>query len=294
MTYRRCLIVFAALAAVFASPAAGAEDPPRVEFSVLGVWTPGTTGPAYPHSYDPHPGYAIPGSFVRQTLQVDSLSGRGLLAGLDVYFGPTIGLRLSAGRDENPFSGVNRPVEMTYKWTYFFPGPGSIDAVRNTTTEWPDTSGALRRTSLALEALARLPLGPAVEIRLTAGPQISWLGGDLQSLKYTELTYERYGALFFDSYFVRLRLPIQSVLAATAGAELSIRVSPFLALRLRGSYRGGTYEGTPEIDAVYDYNSGLDADAPTLVRVKSKIVPVPIVLSPSPFYFGAGLALSFR
>jgi hypothetical protein len=294
MTYRRCLIVFTAMAAVFAGLAAGAENPPRVEFSVLGVWAPGTTGPAYAHSYDPHPGYAIPGSFVRQTLQVDSLSGRGLLAGLDVYFGPTMGIRFSAGRDENPFSGVNTPVEMTYKWTYYFPGPGFIDAVRNTATEWPATSGTLRRTSLALEALARLPLGPLVEIRLTAGPLLSRIGGDLQSLQYTELTYQRYGALFFQSYFVRLRLPVQSVLAATAGAELSIRISPFLALRLRGSYRGGTYEGTPEVDAVYDYNSGLNVDAPTLIRVKSNIIPGPIVLSPSPFSFGAGLALSFR
>ncbi len=296
MTFRR-LIVCAALALVFARPAVGAENPPRLEFSVIGVLTPGTVGPGYFHSYDPHPGYAIPGSFVRQTLQVDPLAGRGVLAALDLPIGPTFGLRLSAGRDQNPFGGLNTPVEMTYKYTYWAPwaGPSQYaDAVVHTTTEWPETSGALRRASLALEATVRLPLGSAVEARLTAGPLLSWLEGEIDSFEYTELTYERYGATFFHSYFVHLRLPVRSVLSATAGAEISVRLSPALALRLRGAWRGGSYEGTPEVDAVYDYASGLYPDAATLVRIKSKIIPGPIVLSPSPFTFGAGLALTFR
>jgi hypothetical protein len=294
---RRHRILIAALAAALLTvPAAGAAEPARLEFFVRGAWTPGATGPAYSHSYDPHPGYAIPGSFVRQTLQVDPLAGSGLLAGLTVFFGPRLGLRLSLGRDENPFGGLNTPVEMTYKYTYWFPGPGGFnyrDGFRNTATEWPETSGSLRRTTIGLEAVLRLPLTAALSLNLSGGPTLGFFSGELHSLAYTELTYERYGATFFGTYFVRLRLPSRTVLGFTAGAELSLRFDPHAALIVNGSYRSGSYAGTPEIMAAYDYNDVLKAPAAVMPRIAASIHPGSIELKPSPFVLGAGLALVF-
>ena len=293
------LLLSLALAAVaFAFPPTGTEDGglPRLELFVRGSLTPAGTGTAYYHSYDPHPGYTIPGSFARQTLQVDPLAGSGLQAGLTVFFGRTFGVRLSLGRDETPFGGVNSPFELSYKYTAWMPGLTGfefINGVQNTSTEWPDTSGSLHRTSIGLEAVVRIPLGPAFRLNLSGGPLLSVLSGAIHSLAYTELVYERYGALFFNAFFVRLGLPAQTVLGFTGSAELELRLDRHLSVVLSAAYRSGSYTGTPEIAAAYDYYDILEARTDVLSRIKTQIVLGPITLTPSPFVFGAGLAAAF-
>jgi hypothetical protein len=285
-------------AAALAIPPAGTEDGgrPRFEFFVRGSLTPSGTGATIEHSYDPHPGYSIPGSYVRQTLQVDPLAGCGVQAGLTVFFGRTFGIRLSAGHDETPFGGVNSPFEMSYKYTSWMPGPTGfeyIDGIRHTFTQWPDTSGTLRRTTVGLEAVVRIPLGPAGFLNLSGGPLLGFIDGEIHSLAYTELVYERYGALFFNTYFVRLALPAQTAVGFTGSAELEIRLDRRLSLVLGAAYRGGSYTGTPEIMAAYDYNSILEARTEVMGRIKTQIVPGRLELTPSPFVFRAGLAVAF-
>jgi len=292
------LLPLALAAAAFAVPPAGAEDGglPRFELYVRGSLTAAGTGTTYENSYDPHPGYAIPGSYARQTLQVNPLSGSGLQAGLTAFFNRTIGVRLSVGRDENPFGGVNSTFDMSYKYTVWMPtltGFQFVDGIRTTSTEWPDTSGTLRRTAIGLEAVIRLPLGRALSLNLSAGPLLSFFDGDIHSLAYSELVYERYGAFFFDTYFVRLRLPAQAALGFTGGAELSLRLDRHLALVLGASCRSGSYSGTPEIMSAFDYNTVLEAPATVMDRIKAQIAPRPITVTPSPFVFGAGFSLAF-
>ncbi len=292
------LVAAAPAAAAFAISPAGAEDGgfSRFELSVRGSLTSAGAGATYEHSYDPHPGYAIPGSYVRQTLHIDPLAGRGLQAGLTFFSGRRFGIRLSLGRDETPFGGLNPPFEMSYKFTSWMPGPGgfqSVDGIRNTRTEWPETSGALRRTTVGLEAVFRIPLGRFFSLNLSGGPLLGFFGGEIHSLAYTELVYERYGALFFETYFVRLRLPARTVVGLTAGAELSFRLGRHLDFVLSAAYRSGSYMGTPAIMAAYEYNAALDAAADVFSRIKARLAPGPIELSPSPLIFGAGLAVVF-
>ncbi len=292
------LLPLALTAVAFSVPPAGAEEGgfPRFEFYVRGSLTGAGTGATLDNSYDPHPGYAIPGSYARQTLRIDPLYGCGLQAGLTAFFNRTIGIRLSLGRDENPFGGANSALAMSYKYTVWMPGPGGFQFVNGTwtgSTEWPDTSGALQRTSIALEAVVRVPLGPALSLNFSAGPLLSFFGGDVHSLAYSELGYERYGAFFFDTYFVRLRLPAQAVLGFTGGAELSLRLDRHLALVLGAACRSGSYSGAPEIMSAFDYNSVLEAPAAVMDRIKAQIAPPSIALTPPPFVFGAGLAVVF-
>jgi hypothetical protein len=224
------------------------------------------------------------------------LVGHGLQAGLTFFFGPAFGIRLSLGRDETPFGGANSPFEMSYKYTVWMPGPGGfqfVDGIRNTSTEWPPTSGDMRRTTVGLEAVVRIPLGSSLSLNLSGGPLLSFFGGDIHSLAYSELVYERYGAFFFDTYFVRLGLPAQTVVGLTGGAELSLRIARHLAFVLGAAYRSGSYTGTPEILAAYDWNAVLEAPSDVLIRIKTRIAPGPIALAPSPILFGAGFAVVF-
>jgi hypothetical protein len=185
---------------------------------------------------------------------------------------------------------------MSYLYTSWMPGRTGfqyIDGVRHTFTEWPDTSGALRRTTVSLEAVIRIPLGPACFFNLSGGPLLGFFDGEIHSLAYTELVYERYGAMFFNTYFVRLALPVQTAVGFTGSAELEIRLNRRLSLVLGAAYRSGSYAGTPEIMAAYDYNSILEAQPEVMGRIKTQIVPGPIALTPSPFVFSAGLAVAF-
>ncbi|MCX6561294.1 MAG: hypothetical protein NTZ26_12370 [Candidatus Aminicenantes bacterium] len=277
----------------FAVPRAAAQDSslPRLEFFIRGSLAPAGTGTTIEHGYDPHPGYAIPGSYARQTLRFDPLSGSGFVAGVTGFFGRTIGLRLSVGYDHSPIGGANTPFEMVYKYTSWTPWSGYVDGTYTVNQAWPETAGALQRAAAGLELVVRLPLGPGIRLNLTGGPLLSLSGGDIQSLGYTDLYYERYGALFFHSYFVRLRLPARVRLGLTGGAELAVRFGRHLSLILNATVRSGSYEGIPEITAAYDSNGLQTAAADILSRIKARIVPQAVVLTPSPFLFGAGFAI---
>jgi hypothetical protein len=295
MARHRILIALLA-AALLAVPAAQAAGTSRLEFFIRGAWTPGVTGPAYSHSYDPHPGFDIPGSYARQTLRIDPLAGSGLQAGMTVFFGPTLGLRFSLGRVENPFGGVNSDFGMAYQYRVWMPAIGGfqyVDGTYSVDKVWPDTSGSLGRITTALEIVVRIPISAALSIDLTAGPLLSFYSGDIHSLCYTELTYERYGAFFFGDYFVRLRLPADTSLGFTGSAEFELRLDRHLAFVLNAGYRSGSYAGTPEIMAAYGYNDALEASAAAMTRIKAAIAPGPIKLAPSPFVFGAGMAVVF-
>ena len=293
---RHRILLAALAAAALAVPPARAAGATRLEFFVRGAWTPGTAGTALSHSYDPHPGFFIPGSYARQTLRIDPLAGSGLQAGMSVFFGRTIGLRVSVGRDAVPFGGANTNFEMAYQYRVWLPWRTEFQYVEGTYSinkVWPDTSGALRRTTAGLEIIVRVPIAPSLSLNFSGGPLLSFFSGDIHSLCFTELTYERYGAFFFSEYFVRLRLPAETALGFTGGAELELRLGRHLGIVVDAAYRSGAYAGTPEIMAAYDYDNVLEARADVMTRIKAAITPGPIELTPSPFVFGAGLAVVF-
>jgi hypothetical protein len=99
--------------------------------------------------------------------------------------------------------------------------------------------------------------------------------------------------LFFHTYFVRLQLPARTAVGFTGGTELSLRLDRHLTFVLSAAYRSGSYTGTPEIMAAYDHDKVLEAPADVLSRINTQIAPGPISLTPSPFLFGAGLAVIF-
>jgi hypothetical protein len=275
-----------------AGPALAAQEPLRFELFLKGAFVPPGSSSTYDHAYDPHPGYEIAGSYARQALNVEPLSGSGIQAGLLVPVGRNLGLRLTFGRDTTPFGGANGPFLLYYKYTAYLPPLMERGYYsRLTTVEWPDTTGHLRRDSASLEFVVRLPLSDALSLRLAAGPQLAIFSGELSPLGYEEVIYERYGAQIFGWSFVLLRLPPRTVLGATAEVELALQIDRRVSLILGTSYRTGSYEGTPEIVTAYDYHSLLEKAPEVLARLHAAIVPGPIALSPPPFRLSFGVAI---
>jgi hypothetical protein len=283
----------AALLAVTAHPAR-AQEPFRLEFFVKGALTPSGAITTYNSSYDPHPGYEIPGSYARQTLNIDPLSGWGLRAGMIAHLGTMFGLRLSAGWDETPIGGNNPDFQIYYKYTAWLPPmTDPTYGARLTTVEWPATSGRLRRTTASLEMNVRIPLSPLWTLNLSAGPLLSFFSGEVDPLGYEEVVYERYGSQIFKYYFVLLRLPPQTSLGFAGEAEAAFRIDRHVSLLLGAVLRSGTYAATPEISSCLDYHTLQEAPAEIMARLKALVSPAPLTLTPSPFLFSLVLAVGF-
>lgn len=293
--FRSCVAALSstAILAVLALPAR-AQQPFRLEFFVKGALTPAGALTTYDSSYDPHPGYEIPGSYARQTLNIDPLSGWGVRAGVTAHFGTTLGLRISVGWNETPMGGNNPDFQLYYKYTAWLPPmTNPTYGARLTTVEWPATSGRLRRTTASLEMNFRIPLSPLWTLNLSAGPLLSFFNGEVGPLGYEEMVYERYGAQIFRYYFVRLRLPPLTAFGFDGEAEVAFRIDRHVSLILGAAVRSGTYAATPEIASCLDYHTLQEAPPEVMTRLKALIIPASLTLTPSPFLFSLGFAVGF-
>jgi len=284
----------AAAMLVCASLPARAEDPFKIEFFLKGALTPGGALTTYANTYDPHPGYEIPGSYATAVLNAAPQAGWGVRAGVTAYFGATLGLRFSAGWEETPLGGNNPAFQLFYKYTAWLPPMlNQTYGSRLTTVEWPGTSGRLRRPSASLELVVRLPLSPLWTLTLSGGPMLSFFSGDVQPLAYEEVVYERYGAQIFRYYFVLLHLPPETVFGFGGEAEAAFRIDRHVSLLLGAAARTGTYAATPETARGVDYHTLQDAPPEVMARLKATVLPGPLALAPSPFLFSLGFAVGF-
>ena len=181
MTARRFHLAAGAmlLPFVLAAMPAIAEDGglPRFELFLRGSLTPSGTGTTIDQSYNPHPGFFIPGSYARQTLQIDPLAGSGLQAGMNVFFGRALGVRFSVSREAVPFGGLNSNFEMSYQYRVWLPWLAGFqykDGAYSMDLAWPDTSGSIKRVTTGLEIVVRIPISPVFSLNFSAGPLLSF------------------------------------------------------------------------------------------------------------------------
>lgn len=296
-TIRRLrLFAVAVLAASFpAALAASDKNAPRFEFFVTGGLSPAGTGASYVHSYDPNPGYKIPGSFGRQTLQIDPAGAGAFSAGAGFYFSDGIGLRATVSVEKASLGGANGPFEFLFKYTgYFVPYFQPFDTSVSLTKDWPPTQGSLRRVMAGLEFVLRLPVSPAFGVALSAGPQMSFLNGDVYPVAYTRVSAYMRGYPFFHDDVLRLKLPARTAVGLKAGIEAMLRLAAHLFLRFEGAYRGAeTYEGVPEISQGYAANTFADLAPEDLAQIRSRVALNSLTLSFSPLSLSAGVSVGF-
>lgn len=250
---------------------------------------------AYANSYDPHPGYHIPGSYARQTLNLDPATGQGIALGAGRYFSGGFGVRLMARRRTIPLGGENTPYEYFYRYTsitppYYEPR----EAVTERRVDWVPTEGSLSVTSIDLEAALRLPIAAGVSAVLFAGPSLHIAGGRFSPLGFTDEWLGGHGVPMREDYLVHIKLPAQQKIGLEAGLELSARLSGGFSAVVRAAY---TYTGditfAPTIDEVYYYSYLQPASEEKITLVKSRFDLQPLTISLSAACLGVGLKFEF-
>ncbi|MDH4271418.1 MAG: hypothetical protein OEW18_05515 [Candidatus Aminicenantes bacterium] len=277
-------------------PALAAEKkPPSWEFFFLyGLDFRGARA-AYANSYDPHPGYHIPGSYARQTLNLDPAAGQGIALGVAHFFSGGFGVRLMARRRIIPLGGENTPYEYFYRYTSIYP-PYYIPEEAYTFREmdWVPTEGSLGVTSIDLEAALRLPVAAGVAAVLFAGPSLHFAGGHFSPLGFTEEWLGGHGIPMREDYLVYIKLPAEQKIGFEAGVELSVRLSGGFSAVFRAAYSyAGKMTFAPEIDEVYYYSRLQPAPGDKTALVKSRFDLQPLTISLSTAVLGAGLKFGF-
>jgi len=250
---------------------------------------------AYANSYDPNPGYHIPGSYARQTLNLDPAMGQGIALGAGHYFSGGFGVRLMARRRTIPLGGKNTPYEYFYRYTLITPPYYEpMEATTYRKVDWVPTEGSLSVTSLDLEAAFRLPIAAGVSALLFAGPSLYLAGGRFSPLGFTDEWLGGHGVPMREDYLVHIKLPRRQKIGLEAGLELSVRLSGGFSAVIRAAYSySGDITFEPTIDEVYYYSYLQPAPEEKINLVKSRFDLQPLTISLSAAFLGAGLKFEF-
>ena len=250
---------------------------------------------AYPNFYDPHPGYHIPGSYARQTLNLDPGAGQGFTFGIGRYFSDGFGIRLTAHQRTIPLGGNNTPYEYFYRFTLITPPYYEpIEAVTVRTVDWVPTDGSLSLTSISLEAAFRVPITAGVFAILSAGPSLYFAGGRFAPLGFTDEWLGGHGTPNHEDYLVRIKLPREQTIGLEASLELSVRLSGGVSAVIRAAYAyTGNIAFDPTIDEVHYYSYLEPAPEDKVSLVKSRFDLQPLKISLSTAALGAGFKFGF-
>jgi hypothetical protein len=250
---------------------------------------------AYANSYDPHPGYHIPGSYAKQTLNLDPGTGQGIALGAGHYFSGGFGVRLTVRRRSIPLGGENTPYEYFYRYTLITPPYYEpIEAVTFREVDWVPTEGSLDVTSLALEAAFRLPVAAGVTAVIFAGPSLYLAGGRFSPLAFTDQWLGGHGTPNHQDYLVHIKLPGKQKIGLQAGLELSVRLSGRISALITAAYSySGEMTFEPTIDEVYYYTYLTPASQETIDLIDARFDLKPLPISFSAAALGAGLEFEF-
>ncbi|MCX6566466.1 MAG: hypothetical protein NTW38_08620 [Candidatus Aminicenantes bacterium] len=291
---KRSALLLAGILAAALAGFAGNGKPHRFEFFI--VYGPSLAGGAavYPNAYNPHPGYIIPGSYVRQTLAIDPATAERLAAGGTYFLGRGLGIRLALLFESRPIGGENTPYDYLYLYTTTIPPDYvPVDTSYARTVDWPSSEGRIKEWGGRLELVWRRPVSSALEIAVAGGLSLTSAGGRLHPLGFTDQWEGGHGVLFLEDYLVYLKLPARMIAGAVLGLEASLRLSEHFWLRMGADYQiTGSYEATPEIQRVLSYYSLDEATTETVRLVESRFDLQPLRLSLSHASFGVGI--SFR
>ena len=250
---------------------------------------------AYANSYDPNPGYHIPGSYARQTLNLDPAMGQGIALGAGHYFSGGFGVRLMARRRTIPLGGKNTPYEYFYRYTLITPPYYEpMEATTYRRVDWVPTEGSLSVTSVDLEVALRLPIAAGVSAVFFAGPSLYFAGGRFSPLGFTDEWLGGHGVPMHEDYLVHVKLPARQKIGLEAGLELSARLSGRCSAVIRAAYAyTGDITFAPTIDEVYYYSYLQPAPEEKITLVKSRFALQPLKISLSAVVLGAGLKFEF-
>lgn len=244
-----CLAVSAMVAiatAAQAQTAAVTADGPRVE--IWGSVSASLTQPSGTVVSSYSPPLLADGEFTslgRQTLTFTGRSATGFEAGINLFLFGRTGFQVLVDRASMDVSGINGPYDVTLTYTSR-PPPDYQPQIVNTgqSTPWPDTSGSVTRTEIAVNAVRRVGHG-RVTATLSGGLSAYSFGGSVQPLAYTTFRLGGHSVLFQDDYRLAVSLDADRAWGFNAGGELNVAANSHVALMAGFRFSGGPTRSIP-------------------------------------------------
>jgi hypothetical protein len=168
-----------------------------------------------------------------QTLTADSRLGEGIDLGLNVFFTRALGVQASFAWSRAPLVGANAPYNVHLRYVSTPPpdyAPREVSVDR--TDPWDDTSGTLRRRSVAVGGVLRWRAhGARLGGTVAGGLSLDRYSGEIQSLAYTQFVLGGHSTLFSTRHraVMALSQPGQ-VFSPYVGGDIHVRMSPRTAL----------------------------------------------------------------
>lgn len=272
----------AALLALLAAPAAGAEAPAapkRSGFEVWlgGSWTDPLLGTTYETRYSPTFDFGRP---------AETTAGQSLTIHADGTVGGEIGVgwspdgrwnvRLTADRASSSLSGVNTPYSWSARYVALLPPSNEPQTVEvEQSLDWPDTEGELRVTTFALGVSHRWE-GRRVGGGVSAGGALVRASGEVRRLGFTALHLGGHSTLFTQEFEVEAALDPSTTASFHAGAELDVALGASWRLRLGYRYLHASETFQPRVTRVVNADEIL-LDEP-LSRIESELALQPLEL----------------
>lgn len=242
----RILLVLIGVLFVIGVDAYADDDPlPRVE-----VWS-GVSAIASEPSGTLQSVYSPPllfdGAFVShasQTIRAESGFGAGFVAGLNVFPFDHIGVQFLFDRVTTQLTGTNGDYSVSLDYVARLPPNDDLQPVSvRHTTKWPDTTGSITHTAIAVNAVVRFGKPSGITITASGGPAVYRVAGQLQPIAYTTFTLGGHSVLFEDDYRLAAEFDPTNVLVVNVGADVSATITRNIALV--GGFR---YFAAPDVD----------------------------------------------
>jgi hypothetical protein len=229
-----------------AQTVAGAADGPRVE--AWGGLSASLTQPSGTLVSSYSPPLLADGEFTslgRQTLAFAGGTATGFEGGINLFLVGRAGVQVLVNRASMNVSGTNGPYDFTLTYTSR-PPPDYQPKLVNTgrSTPWPDTSGRVTRTEIAVNGVGRVGHG-RVTATLSGGLSVYAFGGSVQPLAYTTFRLGGHSVLFESDYRLAVALDAGRALGFNAGGDLNVAANPHVALMAGLRFSGGAIQEIP-------------------------------------------------
>jgi len=167
-----------------------------------------------------------------QTLNVESSTGDGFDAGINLFFSRVFGLQAALSSVSADVGGANGDFHASLRYIARQPPDYTPrEYTYDRSDPWEETSGALRRRSVALGGVLRWGAGRRVGGTVAGGVDVGWLTGEIESVGYTQFVLGGHSTLFPVRHRVRVR-PAEGerLYSPYVGADAHVALSRWVAL----------------------------------------------------------------
>lgn len=198
----------------------------------------------------------LPGSTAGQTVALTSSNTRGVEGGVNYFVSDHVGVQVFLDHDRFDLSGANGNYQVHLNYTAAPPPDYVSRPYSYSRTDAPcdssdvsgcvpSTSGRLRQTTLALNVVARWPLGRRIKGELSGGLSYFDIRGDAQALRYTVFEMGGHSTLFSQEYELEYSVGPAHTFGLNAGGTIDIDLGLGVSIVADARYFNGAELAAP-------------------------------------------------